>query len=193
MVPTSAIASTIVVLGDSLSAGYGVPPGQGWVALLEQRLRERGSPHTVINASISGDTTASGRARLPSLLARHHPGLVLVQLGGNDGLRGLSPGAMQRNLAAMLAAVREAGAHAVLVGVRLPPNYGQTYIQRFQQVYERVAADQGAALVPFLLNGVAEHGELMQADGVHPNVQAQPRLLENVWQVLEPLLELNAR
>ena len=178
----------ILVLGDSLSAGYGLPRHSGWVWLLERRLAELGLPHVLINASQSGDTTAGGLTRLPALLERHAPDLVIIELGANDGLRGISFEEIEANLTRMVRLAMSSGARALVVGNRLPPNYGRAYIDRFQAVFQKVAEGEGAALVPRLLAGVAEDWDLMQADGMHPNAEAQPLMLENVWQQLEPLL-----
>jgi acyl-CoA thioesterase-1 len=178
----------ILVLGDSLSAAYGIPARLGWVALLEKRLAERGLPQDVVNASISGETTRGGLTRLPDALARHHPSVVVVALGGNDGLRGFGPGQTRDHLARMVDLARDAGAEVLLLGVHLPGNYGKTFRAKFHEVYHDVARDKGVALVPFFLEGVAEDRAMMQADGIHPDVAAQPRILENVWPALEPLL-----
>lgn len=186
--PHAAAAPLILVLGDSLSAAYGLSRDQGWVELLAQRLRDRGFPHRVVNASISGETTAGGLTRLPALLERHQPEVVVVQLGANDGLRGFGFGEIESNLARIIAESREAGARVVLVGIRLPPNYGAAYTERFQAIFPAVAAREGTALVPRLLEGVAEDWDLMQPDGLHPLASAQSRLLENVWPTLVPLL-----
>lgn len=183
-------APAILVLGDSLSAGYGLArPSEGWVALLDGRLREAGLDWRVVNASVSGETTAGGLTRLPTLLERERPELVIVQLGANDGLRGLDLERMAANLRAIIERSRAAGGRVLLVGNRLPPNYGADYTERFQAVFKTVAEETGAALVPALLAGVAERWELMQPDGVHPTAAAQPQLFENVWPVLAPLLD----
>jgi acyl-CoA thioesterase-1 len=180
-------AGNLLVLGDSISAGYGLDkPEQGWVALLHERLRPRGLE--VVNASISGDTTAGGLQRLDALLERVKPAWVLVELGGNDGLRGLTPAQMEANLTQIIGKSRAAGARVLLLGMRIPPNYGKRYAEMFQSIYGKVAAAQNAALVPFLLDGVGGEDGLMQQDGIHPNAAAQPRMLEQVWKVLEPLL-----
>lgn len=179
---------TVLVLGDSLSAGHGVPDGQGWVALLQERLRDHTPSYRVINASIGGDTTASALARLPMALDRHRPDIVLVQLGGNDGLRGLSLEAMAENLGAIVQRSRAAGAQVLLVGVRLPPNYGPVYVQRFRDVYRQVAERHDVPMVSEILAGVAEDPALMQEDGIHPRAAAQARMLDNVWPRLEAML-----
>ncbi|PZW46029.1 arylesterase [Pseudomonas sp. URMO17WK12:I2] len=181
-------AGTVLVVGDSISAAFGMDTQQGWVHLLDERMRQEGFEHRVVNASISGDTSAGGAARLPALLTEHQPQLVIVELGGNDGLRGLPPGQLQQNLASMIDASRGAGAKVLLLGMRIPPNYGERYTTAFAKVFDDVAADKNVPLVPFLLEGVGGVDELMQDDGVHPAVKAQPQLLENVWPTLKPLL-----
>ena len=185
---SSAAAGTLLVLGDSLSAGYGLAPEQGWVTLLEQRLERQGLPWHVVNVSISGDTTAGGRARLPALLERHRPDVLLLELGANDGLRGLSLAAMKDNLAAMIAQARAAGAQVLLIGMQMPPNYGPRYTERFSAIYRELAAEQEVPLVPFLLEKVALDPGLMLGDNLHPNARAQPLLLDTVWPALEPIL-----
>jgi acyl-CoA thioesterase-1 len=183
----SAGAETLLVLGDSISAGYGLNQlEEGWVALLKQQLRPRGVD--VVNASISGDTTAGGVTRIDELLLRVKPSLVIIELGGNDGLRGLTPAQMEANLTRMIEKARAAGARVLLVGMRIPPNYGKRYAEMFQNIYGEVAQRTGVALVPFLMDGVGGHDELMQADGIHPNQAAQHLLLEQVLNKLEPLL-----
>ena len=179
--------TTVVVIGDSLSAAYGIRAEESWVALLRERL---GPACEVVNASVSGDTTGGGAARIAKTLAAHEPDIVIIELGGNDGLRGLPIATIRDNLTAMAEAVVEADAEPVLAGMLMPPNLGPRYTQAFQQIYEEVAEATGAALVPFLLEGVALSEEgLMQADGVHPTAAAQVRLLENVWNVLAPLVK----
>jgi len=182
-------APSILVVGDSLSAGYGIQLRDGWVTLLQQRLTKQGYPHAVVNASISGDTTAGGRARLPAALKRHRPAIVILELGGNDGLRGLSLHETRANLDAMIKAAQSAGAQVLLVGIHLPPNYGPEYTGKFHAIYHDLARTQRAALAPFLLEGIALTPALMQPDGIHPRAAAQPRLLDNVWPYLEPLLK----
>ncbi len=179
----------LLVLGDSLSAAYGIPVEKGWVSLLQKRLDDKSYEWDVINASISGDTTGGGLTRLPTALERHQPKLVLIELGGNDGLRGLSLRVMRQNLVKMARLAKQEGASVLLLGVRLPANYGPLYGKRFQKVFQEVAREAEVPLVEFFLEGVAEHLDLMQADGIHPLATAQPRLLENVWGALEPLLE----
>lgn len=183
-----ALANTLLVVGDSISAAFGLETGQGWVALLERRLVERGLQYQVVNASISGDTSAGGLARLPALLATHHPQLVIIELGGNDGLRGQSPAQLQRNLAAMIDRSRTAGAGVMLLGVQLPPNYGPRYNQTFARVYTSLAEEKQVPVVPFFLEGVGGVPGMMQPDGIHPAATAQVKMLDNVWPILEPLL-----
>ncbi|MEM9056875.1 MAG: arylesterase [Pseudomonadota bacterium] len=181
-------SGVILVLGDSLSAGYGLTPEQSWPSLLENRLERDAHGYRVVNASIRGDTTRGGRSRLPRALKVHSPDIVVVELGGNDGLRGLPLDAMRSNLEAMLAMIEATGARAVLVGMHIPPNYGPDYTQGFYTMFGELAERFGAAHVPFLLDGVALDADLMQADGIHPNATAQPTLLDNVWPALAPLL-----
>ncbi len=178
----------LVVVGDSLSAAYGMETARGWVALLQARTAAGGWPHRVVNASISGDTSRGGRSRLPAVLERHRPAVVVIELGGNDGLRGIPPEETERNLEAMVEAARGAGARVLLVGIRLPPNYGPAFAERFGAAFANVAVRQGVPLVPFLLEGVGGNPDLMLEDGIHPRAEAQPRLLANVWPYLEPLL-----
>jgi acyl-CoA thioesterase-1 len=184
----AALADTVLVVGDSISAAFGLDTRQGWVSLLEKRLAEQGFEHRVVNASISGDTSAGGAARLPRLLAEHQPDLVIIELGGNDGLRGLPPAQLQQNLAAMVDASRDSGAQVLLLGMLLPPNYGVRYTTAFAEVFSRLAEEQQIPLVPFFLEGVGGVPEMMQADGLHPTAQAQSVLLENLWPTLKPLL-----
>jgi len=188
----AARAPAILVVGDSLSAGYGIELRDGWVTLLQQRLTKQGYLHTVVNASISGDTTAGGRARLPDALKRHRPQIVILELGGNDGLRGLSLRETRANLDAMIKAAQTARAQVLLVGIHLPPNYGPDYAGKFHAIYHDLARIHNTALVPFLLEGVALTPGFMQPDGIHPRAAAQPRLLDNVWPSLEPLLKPEA-
>jgi acyl-CoA thioesterase-1 len=182
----------ILVVGDSLSAEYGLERGSGWVALMQQRLARDKIGIPVVNASISGDTTSGGRTRLPALLAQHKPGIVILELGGNDALRGLPLSMTQANLQAMAQAAKAAGARVLILGMQLPPNYGQKYAQDFANLFAVVAKNEGAALVPFFLAGVADGPQadkLFQPDRIHPNAQAQPRMLDNVWPALKPLLK----
>lgn len=182
----------ILVVGDSLSAEYGLPRGSGWVALLERRLAQQRIPATVVNASISGDTTSGGRSRLPALLAQHQPTHVILELGGNDALRGLPLSMTEANLTEMARAAKAAGAQVVVAGMQVPPNYGRKYGDDFFALFARVAKAQGAALVPFLLKGVADAPNaeaLFQPDRIHPRETAHPTMLDNVWPVLRPLLK----
>jgi acyl-CoA thioesterase-1 len=178
----------LLVLGDSLSAAHGIAQRDGWVALLEVRLAQQPAARPVVNASISGETTAGGLARLPSLLETHHPALVLLELGANDGLRGLPLATVRANLAAMLEQIEAAGAHALLVGIELPVNYGPRYRDGLRTIYRDLATEFNVPLVPFLLEGVALDPALMQEDGLHPTAAGQPRVLENVWPVLQQTL-----
>jgi acyl-CoA thioesterase-1 len=181
-------AATILVFGDSISAGFGINPERGWAALLQSKLKSEGYGEQVINASVSGETTEGGLARLPRALALHHPGIVIIELGGNDGLRALPVDQMRANLAQMAALCTAAGARVLLLGMQIPPNYGPEYTQQFRSSYGSVAREKNLPLVPFLLNGVALNPQLMQADGIHPNELGQPKLLDNVWPALKPLL-----
>ncbi|MGQ7957575.1 arylesterase [Pseudomonas sp. SP16.1] len=183
-----AVAGTLLVVGDSISAAFGLDSRQGWVALLEERLAQEGFDHRVVNASISGDTSAGGAARLPALLTEHRPTLVIIELGGNDGLRGQPPAQLQQNLASMIDRSQAAGARVLLLGMRLPPNYGTRYTTAFAQVFVDLAEQKQVPLVPFFLEGVGGVQAMMQADGLHPAAAAQAKLLENVWSTLEPLL-----
>lgn len=179
---------SILVFGDSLSAAYGIAQARGWVALLEARLKRERADYSVANASISGETTAGGRSRLKNALARHKPSVVVLELGANDGLRGLPIAAMKENLSAMIRDAQAAGARVVLVGMRLPPNYGPDYTEAFEAAFAGLAKRHKTALVPFLLEGFAEKPELFQADRIHPTEAAQPLMLDRVWQALRPLL-----
>ena len=178
----------ILVLGDSLSAEYGLQRGQGWVQLLASRLQQSGSNYTVVNASISGETTSGGRSRLPALLKQHQPSIVIIELGGNDGLRGLPVARMQDNLSAMVRASQAAGARVLVAGIRIPPNYGREYTERFYGAFENVSRQHRTALVPFLLEGFSDSADFFQADRIHPNAQAQTRILQTVWPALEPMI-----
>ncbi|WP_409524557.1 arylesterase [Nitrincola sp. MINF-07-Sa-05] len=181
-------AGTILVLGDSLSAAYGISQQQGWVTLLEKRLQDQGYAYSVINASSSGETTSGGLNRLPALLERHQPDWVLVELGGNDGLRGLPLPVISNNLSQLVELPLDAGAQVLLIGIRLPPNYGARYGDSFFELYADIADQYKVERVPFMLEGVALDWDLMQDDGIHPNAQAQPMILDTIWQHLEPLL-----
>lgn len=186
-----AAAPTILVLGDSLSAEYGLARGTGWVALLEQRLAPRKNPPRIINASVSGETTSGGRSRLPALLAQHKPQIVVIELGANDALRGLPLQHTEDNLRLMLQAAQKSGAQALLIGMQMPPNYGARYARDFAALFARVAQEVRSPLVPFLLQGVADApnaAALFQADRIHPRAEAQPTMLDNVWPALQKLL-----
>ena len=190
-VPAAAAPHTLLVLGDSLSAEYGIARGQGWVALLEARLARDKPAWQVVNASISGDTTSGGRSRLPALLAQHHPRVVIIELGGNDALRGLPLEMTEANLKAMVRAARAAGAQVLVAGTAVPPNYGRQYGEAFAALFAKVARTEGAAVVPFMLAGVADGPDpyaLFQPDRIHPKAEAHPRILDNIWVALRPLL-----
>ena len=185
-------SALILVVGDSLSAEYGLKRGSGWVALLEERLAQKKIAASVINASISGDTTSGGRTRLAALLKQHRPDIVVLELGGNDALRGLPLAMTRDNLDAMAKAAKASGAKVVIAGMQLPPNYGRQYGEQFAALFATVAKAEGAALVPFLLKGVADGPQadtMFQADRIHPVAAAHPAILDNVWPVLEPLLK----
>lgn len=182
-------APTILVVGDSLSAEYGIARGAGWVNLLQQSLAQNGFDYNVVNASISGDTTSGGRARLAPLLARYHPAITLLELGGNDALRGIALDLTRTNLQAMVEAARGAGSRVVVIGMRIPPNYGPDYSEQFYSMYAALAKQDKTGYVPFLLAGVAEHPELFQADQIHPIAAAHPQILKNVWPAVKPLLK----
>ncbi len=188
---SAATEPVLLVVGDSLSAEYGLRRGSGWVALMEQRLQQQGTAIRVVNASVSGDTTSGGRSRLPALLKQHQPAVVIVELGGNDALRGLPLDMTRANLAEMVKASLATGARVLLLGMEMPPNYGSRYAADFRQLFADVARQHKTALVPFFLKGVADGPDalaLFQADRIHPNEQAQPRMLDNVWPALRPLL-----
>jgi acyl-CoA thioesterase-1 len=187
----AAAGRTIMVVGDSLSAEYGLARGTGWVALLEKRLAQQKIAAKVVNASISGDTTSGGRSRLPALLAQNKPGIVVIELGANDALRGLPLQMTEQNLGAMVEMAQKAGARVLMVGVQVPPNYGQDYTDRFAQVFRNVAKSHNVPLVPSLVAGVADAPnaqELFQSDRIHPLAVAHPRMLDNVWPELKKLL-----
>lgn len=183
-----AAAGTVLVVGDSISAALGLETSQGWVSLLQKKLDSERLDHRVVNASISGDTSAGGAARLPALLGEHKPEVVIIELGGNDGLRGQPLAQLQQNLASMVEQSRQVGAKVLVLGMRLPPNYGKRYTDAFARVFSDVAKEQQVPLVPFFLEGVGGVEGMMQADGIHPAAGAQPKLLENVWPSLQPLL-----
>ncbi|WP_251359314.1 arylesterase [Kangiella sp. TOML190] len=183
MAPSQAKSSekqTILVLGDSLSAGYNIPLEKGWVNLLRQKLQKDNPEVKVINASVSGDTTGQGLARLKPLLEEHQPDLVILELGGNDGLRGIAPPLIKRNLQSMIEMAKSSGAKVLLLGIQILPNYGKRYTEAFEQNYQELAAENNIDLIPFFLKGVGGNDELMQKDGIHPNEQAQPILLNNI-------------
>lgn len=180
---------TVLVMGDSLSAGYGLAADQGWVELLRARMAHTHEGWRVVNASISGETTAGGAARIDEALAAHEPDVVVIELGANDGLRGLPVDIANGNLAAMIEASHDAGAEVLLIGTELPPNYGREYTDAFRQMYAALAQRHEVALLPFLLAPIATERAAFQSDNLHPTAQAQPRLLEHVWPALEPLLD----
>ncbi|MDQ1815554.1 arylesterase [Massilia sp. CCM 9210] len=172
---------TVLVLGDSLSAEYGLSRGAGWVALLEQKLKAEKIDAAIVNASISGETTSGGRARLPALLTQHKPDIVVIELGANDGLRGLPVAAAETNMRTMIELAQKNKARVLLVGMRIPPNYGRDYTERFFGMYKSLSTQYKAPLVPFMLDGVADKPALFQADRLHPNAQAHPVILANIW------------
>ncbi len=178
-----------MVVGDSISAAYGMQEADGWVQLLRERLTAQGHPHQVINASISGDTTSGGQARLAAAFAKHQPSILVLELGGNDGLRGLSLKKMRKNLSAMVKQCTDADCRPLMLGMRIPDNYGKRYTERFYASFQQVADEHGSALVPFFLDKVATDPALMQADQIHPNERAQAVLLDTAWSALEPLLQ----
>lgn len=182
------MAPAILVVGDSLSAGFGIEVSAGWVALLQDRLTAEGYEYRVVNASISGDTTGGGLRRLPRALERHEPVIILVELGGNDGLRATPVPIIRSNLERMVALSREAGSQVILAGMQLPPNYGSAYTDAFAEVYAEVAEAQDVGLIPFFMDGVALNPEKLLPDMIHPNADGQPVLLENAWRALQPLL-----
>jgi acyl-CoA thioesterase-1 len=185
---TASPAPTILVVGDSLSAGFGIKLEQGWVALLQKKLAQEGYGHRVVNASASGETSGGAMTRLPRALAQHRPAVVILELGGNDGLRGLPVGDIRANFERMIALATQAGARVLLIGMRMPPNYGPQYTREFDGLYAELARAHGLAIVPFFLDGVALDEGLMQDDGIHPTAAAQPKLLAVVWPRLRPLL-----
>jgi len=183
------MAKSIVVLGDSISAGYGLKVGQGWVSLLQKKFNNKDKPYILFNESISGDTTAGGLARIDDALSRHKPEWVLLELGANDGLRGLSPKLMKRNLAEMVKRSQNTGAKVLLLSMRIPPNYGKRYVDMFYMVYPQLAKELDIPFVPFILEDVALVEEMMQKDGLHPNAKAQPIIADKIWEYLNPILE----
>lgn len=180
------------MFGDSLSAGFGIGQNEGWVPLLQQKLRQENFPYRVINASISGETSLGGLQRLPRALNLHRPQIIIIELGGNDGLRGLPLKDMEKNLEKMLKLAIKSGSKTLLTGMRLPPNYGPSYTEGFYKTYARVAKRQSSSYLPFLLDGIGEKLDLMQADGIHPKAEAQAAIVENIWSVLLPLLNAPA-
>lgn len=186
--PAFSADKTILIMGDSLSAGYGIAQNEAWPVLLSQRLKQQRLPYKVVNASISGETTAGGRSRLPAALQSHKPSVVIIELGANDGLRGLPANAMAANLQAMIDASRQAGAKVLLVGMRMPPNYGPDYTSRFENAFRDLAKANKTRLVPFMMEGFADKRNYFQQDGIHPVADAQPFILDTIWQELKPLL-----
>jgi acyl-CoA thioesterase-1 len=180
---------TVLVLGDSLSAEYGLAHGRGWVALLEQKLKNEKIAASVVNASISGETTSGGRSRLPALLAQHKPDVLVIELGANDGLRGQPVKAAEDNLRFMLEQAKKSRTQVLLVGMRMPPNYGRDYTERFFGMYKSLATEYKASLVPFMLDGIADQPKLFQADRLHPSAEAHPRILANIWPQFAPLVK----
>lgn len=190
--PVLASQNTVLVLGDSLSSAYGVPSETAWVELLRDRIESQDLNWTVVNASIGGETTDGGLRRLPGLLETHDPTIVIIELGGNDGLRGFPPNVIESNLANMIEQVRGIGATPLLVGMQIPPNYGQRYTTMFADIFPTLSDRYNTPLVPFFLDGIYDQDGLMQGDGIHPTEEAQPRLLDNIWPKLEPLLNKQA-
>jgi acyl-CoA thioesterase-1 len=187
--PGYSASKSLLVLGDSLSAEYGLPRGSGWVSLMQQRIIDEKIDASVVNASISGETTSGGRTRLPALLKQHKPAVLILELGGNDGLRGLSLAATQANLREIIREATASGARILLVGMQVPPNYGLDYSKRFAAMYQGLARERGVRLVPFLLEGLEDTDKFFQPDRIHPNQRAQPVMLDNVWPALRPLLK----
>lgn len=182
-------ADTLLVIGDSLSAAYGMPAEQGWVQLMQQRLDQQYPGWTVVNASITGDTTRGGLGRLPGALQRHQPDIVVIELGGNDGLRGFGLQRTEDNLRQMIQLARAEGAQVLLLGIKLPANYGKHYGEKFHAIFSRLSRSEQVPLLDFLLQGIALNPAMMQADGIHPAANAQPRMLENVWLKLQPMIQ----
>lgn len=183
-----ALAGTVLVVGDSISAAFGLETSQGWVYMLQERLAAEAPEYRVVNASISGDTTAGGLSRLPTLLREHQPRVVIIELGGNDGLRGQSPVQLKQNLAGMVEQSEASGAQVLLLGMRMPPNLGQRYTTAFAEAFDSLAEEKALPYVPFFLEGIGGVPGMMQGDGIHPAAQAQAQLLDNAWPLLEPLL-----
>jgi acyl-CoA thioesterase-1 len=192
LIPFPAIAAdspVLLVLGDSLSAGYGMNREQSWVHLLDLRLKKNGHSYQILNSSISGDTTQGGLARISRLLKNYQPEIVIIELGGNDGLRGINPAVTRENIKRMIEQSQLLGAQVLLAGIKLPPNYGTVYLEQFESIYSDLAGEFNTLLVPFFMEGVVFQAGYLQDDGIHPNVQGQPILLENVWKVLAPTIE----
>lgn len=177
-------APLILVFGDSLSAEYGLKRGSGWVALMQDQLKKEGFPHRIMNASISGETTAGGLSRLPATLKKHKPNIMILELGANDGLRGLPVAQTEKNLRSMIALADNAGAKSLILGIRVPPNYGSLYAKQFDGIFSSIAQSVNAPLVPFMLASIADNPEMFQSDGIHPNEQAQRAILANIWPTL---------
>ncbi|XDA01262.1 arylesterase [Cupriavidus sp. Agwp_2] len=192
MQPAQAAAPALLVLGDSLSAEYGITRGTGWVTLLQDRLKQERFDYNVVNASISGETTIGGKTRLPDLLSRHQPAIVVVELGANDALRGLPLQTTEANLRQIVSSAQKAGAGVLLVGMRIPPNYGQDYTEKFFSLYPRLAGEYKVRLVPFFLDKVMARQDWFQPDRIHPTAEAQPALLDTVWPQLKPMLKRTA-
>jgi acyl-CoA thioesterase I len=182
-------AQKILIFGDSLSSGYGIERSQSWVSLLEAKIKKQNPSAQVINASISGETTIGGANKIQQVLQLHHPDIILIALGGNDGLRGLNLNEMQANLETIIKAAKKTGSEVMLIGMKIPPNYGMQYTQQFHATYQNLSQQYQTQLVPFLLEGVGGNPALMQQDGLHPNATAQPKILDNVWVTLSPLLQ----
>jgi acyl-CoA thioesterase I len=185
----SSSAATLLIWGDSLSAAYGIPQETAWPRLLDQKLQREGYRYQIVNASISGETSAGGLARLPAALSEHKPAIVIIELGANDGLRGLPIAAMRSNLDAMIRASQGAGAKVMLIGMRMPPNFGPIYTTKFQEIYGTLAKERKTALLPFMMEGFALREDLFQNDNLHPTSAAQTLILQNVWPALKPLLK----
>ena len=185
---TASEPPVLLILGDSLSAGYGMDREKSWVSLLETRLRESGYSYRILNSSISGDTSQGGLARISRLLDRYQPKIVIIELGANDGLRGINPDITRENITSMVEQIQAIDARVLLAGIKLPPNYGSAYLEQFESIYGDIANEFDTLLVPFFMDGVALRPELLQADTIHPNEAGQPVLLDNVWEVLEPAL-----
>lgn len=188
---TARATETLLVVGDSLSAGYGLPRGRDWVTLLEQRLGADGHDVRIVNASISGETSAGGRRRIEALLDRHEPAVTIIELGANDGLRGIHLHLVRDNLASLVRTSQDAGAKVLLIGMRIPPNYGREYSEQFQALFRDIARQFQASLVPFMLDGFADDHAMFQDDGIHPSAQAQALIMENIYRQLKPLLDLD--